>query len=58
MDITPWCPWHVLNSFPKEMFFNGPRFDIYQTDSEVVINVYLPGLVSKNDVKITATEIL
>jgi len=64
MSISPWHPWRDLANVRDEMFRNflagfmdtGPRFDIYQTKKEVVANIELPGLTSKDDVEITATE--
>ncbi|BCV23192.1 Hsp20/alpha crystallin family protein [Moorella sp. Hama-1] len=64
MSIGPWRPWRELANVPNEMFRNffsgfgemGPRIDVYQTDREVVATVELPGLVTKDDVEITATE--
>ncbi|MGB9859620.1 MAG: Hsp20/alpha crystallin family protein [Moorellaceae bacterium] len=67
MEITPWRPWRELANLREEMLRNwwggwwgfmepGPRLDLYQTDSEVVITAELPGLISKDDVEITATE--
>lgn len=67
MEITPWRPWRELSDLREEMMRNwlgrwfgpleaGPRIDLYQTDSEVVVTAELPGLVSKDDVEITATE--
>lgn len=34
----------------------GPRLDVYQTDTEVVVTAELPGIESKEDVEVTATE--
>ncbi|CEP67716.1 HSP20-like chaperone [Moorella glycerini] len=64
MSIGPWRPWRELADIREAMFRNlmtglwevGPRFDIYQTDREVVATAELPGLTSKDDVEITATE--
>ncbi|MCG0277053.1 MAG: Hsp20/alpha crystallin family protein [Thermanaeromonas sp.] len=60
-------PWRELASFRDELMrawpgtwlgglAEGPRLDLYQTDREVVVTAELPGLVSKDDVEITATE--
>lgn len=64
MSIGPWRLWRELADLREAMFRNfmpglweaGPRFDIYQTDREVVATAELPGLTSKDDVEITATE--
>jgi len=64
MSIGPWRPWRDIVSSREEMFRNffsgfmdvSPRFDIYQTDKEVVASAELPGLFSKDDVEITATD--
>ncbi|NLW07760.1 MAG: Hsp20/alpha crystallin family protein [Clostridia bacterium] len=64
MSISPWRPWRDLANVREEMFRNflsgfaesGPRFDIYQSGNEIVANIELPGLASKDDVEITATE--
>lgn len=64
MSIGPWRPFSELADFREAMlrnFFNGPweigpRFDIYQNDREVVATAELPGLTSRDDVEITATE--
>lgn len=67
MEIAPWRPWRELADLREEMMRNwlgrwfgpleaGPRIDLYQTASEVVVTAELPGLVSKDDVEITATE--
>ncbi|GFN23091.1 Hsp20/alpha crystallin family protein [Thermanaeromonas sp. C210] len=64
---SPW-PLRELVAWPEEVMRNwfggwagnlwetGPRLDLYQTDKEVVVTAELPGLVSKDDVEITATE--
>ncbi|WP_258358958.1 Hsp20/alpha crystallin family protein [Moorella sulfitireducens] len=64
MSIGPWRPWQGLAGIREAMLSNlmpgiweiGPRFDIYQTEGEVVATAELPGLTSKDDVEITATE--
>lgn len=64
MSISPWRPLRDLVNTRDDMFrnfFSGfmetfPRLDIYQTDKEVVITTELPGLSSKDDIEITATE--
>ncbi len=64
MSITPRRQWHDLAGVRNEMFRNflfgfmdnGPRFDIYYNDKEVIATIELPGLISKDDVEITATE--
>ncbi|SMC00171.1 HSP20 family protein [Thermanaeromonas toyohensis ToBE] len=61
-------PWRELASLRDELMRawpgawlgglveTGPRIDLYQTDQEVVVTAELPGLASKDDVEITATE--
>lgn len=64
MSIGPWRPWRELVDAREALFRNfmpalwesGPRFDIYQTEREVVATAELPGLVAKDDIEITATE--
>ncbi len=64
MSVGPWRPWRELSDLREAMFRNfmpglwetGPRFDVYQTDTEVVATAELPGLASRDDVEITATE--
>lgn len=64
MSIGPWRPWRDLVDARENMFRNlmsgfweaGPRFDVYQTDREVVATAELPGLTSRDDIEITATE--
>ncbi|MDN5325345.1 MAG: hypothetical protein PWP41_40 [Moorella sp. (in: firmicutes)] len=64
MSIGPWRPWRDLATTRNEVLRNlfsgfgemGPRIDVYQTDKEVVATVELPGLISRDDVEITATD--
>ncbi len=39
----------------RDFFRSGPRVDIYQTDTEVIVHAELPG-VTKEDVEILADE--
>ncbi|MDN5347993.1 MAG: hypothetical protein PWP65_1557 [Clostridia bacterium] len=63
MSISPWRPWRDLTNLREEMFraflpgfWDAPRLDIYQTEDEIVATADLPGLASKDDVEITATN--
>lgn len=62
------APWRELMNLRDELFRSwpvgwlagptepGPRVDLYQTEREIVVTAELPGLASKDDVEITATE--
>lgn len=64
-NLWPWREWasfrdELMRAWPGTwlggLIEAGPRLDLYQTDREVVVTAELPGLVSKDDVEITATE--
>lgn len=64
MSLSPRRQWRDLVNVRDEMFRNflsgfmdsSPRFDIYHNEKEVTATIELPGLASKDDVEITATE--
>ena len=72
MDLIRWEPMREMSSFRRQLdrFFDleemremgrnlmrmGPRTDIYQTETEVIANVELPGIIEKDDVDILVSE--
>ena len=67
MSLVQWNPFKEMDNFSKDMqhFFefspfkfgglNSPRVDLYQTESDVIVNAEIPG-VSKEDLNIFIDE--
>lgn len=63
MELTPWRPFRSLDDFFGDDFFslvpsariNQPAMDIYETDTEVVAQMELPGM-SSDDVEVVVED--
>lgn len=71
MSIMRWDPFGELNNMRNQLnrFFDhtlrrgltpgadpaGPRVELYQTDSEVIVTAELPGIQSKEDIELSVT---
>lgn len=71
MSIMRWDPFSELNNMRNQLnrFFDhtlrrgmatgadpaGPRMELYQTDSEVIVTAELPGIQSKEDIELSVT---
>ena len=62
MNLFPWNPLRDIDSIGREMnnFLENlkiasPRIDVYQTETEVIINAEIPG-VSKEDLNVYVDE--
>lgn len=70
MALIPYEPFRQIDHWRNEMnrFFNemfpatftqgfvGPRIDVYETEDEVIASCEVPGLESKDDIKIDVNE--
>ncbi len=72
MSIMRWDPFGEISNLRNQMnrFFDhtfkrgiwegagsfGPRIDLYQTEQEVVANAELPGVQSKEDIRVAVTH--